>query len=154
MIQYQISWADMVSKKWEFCLKFESSSGRKDIVLTIWGSDTLSEELPIILIHLREVMKHSSSNDCMSLGHSGTFPRLIWCSKLYFCLKFECLFGKNNAVTTIGGSDIMLSKALWTIPIYIMEIRIDSQSNGCLYLQYNITFHRLMIQCPKLVILI
>ncbi len=59
--------ADMVSENWLDCLKFESIFDRKDTGLAIRGLDMLSEALPIILIHLREVRKHSSSNGCMSL---------------------------------------------------------------------------------------
>ena len=40
-------------------LEFESYFGRKDAVLTIRGSDILSEALPMILIYLREVRKYT-----------------------------------------------------------------------------------------------
>ena len=37
-----------------------------------------------ILVQLRKVKKHSSSNGCMSLQHRATFPRLIWCENCCF----------------------------------------------------------------------
>ena len=67
MPQHHIIWADRVSENWIFCLKIDSFCGRKDTVFTIRGLDILSEALLIILIHLREVSKQSSSNGCMTL---------------------------------------------------------------------------------------
>ena len=68
MPQHHIISADLVSEDWVFFLKIDSFCGRKDTaVLAIRGLDILSEALLIILIHLREVMKQSSSNGCMTL---------------------------------------------------------------------------------------
>ena len=54
--------ADMVSKKWLFCLEFDRLFGRKDIMLTIRGSQKLSMAFLSSLIYLRDVRKHSRSN--------------------------------------------------------------------------------------------
>ena len=62
-----------------FCLKYESYFGRNDMVLTMRGLKLLPVALPIILIHLRKVMKHSSSNVCLCLQHTITSPLLIQC---------------------------------------------------------------------------
>jgi len=40
-------------QNWMFCLKFESSFGRKDTILTIRGLDILYNALPIIIIYIR-----------------------------------------------------------------------------------------------------
>ena len=77
--QRLISQADLVPECWIFCLKIENYFVRKDIVLTIRGSDMMSEGLAFLLIHLRPVGKHSNSNGCMYREHSDTFPWLmIW----------------------------------------------------------------------------
>ena len=56
-----------------FCIYLESFPSRNGMVLIIRGSNILSEALPIILILLRKVMSHSSSNGCLSLWHSIQF---------------------------------------------------------------------------------
>ena len=66
-IQCNISQADLVSKIRYFCMKFESSFGRKDTVLTMMGSDALLDVLQILLIYPREVSEPSRSNICLSL---------------------------------------------------------------------------------------
>ena len=77
-----ISKACLVSKNWSsLCLIVDSSFGRKDTVMTGRGSDKLSEAHPISLIHLQEVWRHSSSNQCLSLWHIITFPRLALCQE-------------------------------------------------------------------------
>ena len=76
-----------VVRNWLFCLKFESSLGRKDTAFTMRGSNMVSKSFHIILIHIREVREHSSSNECMSLWHSVTFPRLMWCPNLVILSK-------------------------------------------------------------------
>ena len=73
--------ADLVSEIRAFCLKIEGFSGRKDFILAIRGVDMLSDASLIILMCLRDVRKHSSSNGCMSLRHRVILPRLIWCLK-------------------------------------------------------------------------
>ena len=62
--------------------------------MTIRRSGMLSEALPTIIIYLSEAMKHSSSNECMSLRHSHsiTFPRLIWFSKLVILLEIHLVY--------------------------------------------------------------
>ena len=60
--------------------------------MTIRGSGMLSEALPTIIIYLREATKHSSSNECMSLRHSITFPGLIWFSKLVILLEIHLVY--------------------------------------------------------------
>ena len=71
--------------------------------MTMRGSDMLSGTLLPIFIDLREIRKHSSSNECMSLSYMVTFPRLIWCPKpkLFFCLKSESSFGRKDTVLII-----------------------------------------------------
>ena len=41
----------------------------------------LSENLPIILIYLRNTRKHLSSNECQSSHHIVIFAGLIWCQR-------------------------------------------------------------------------
>ncbi len=79
MKQHQIAQADLLSVIGYFCLKFESSLGRKATAFTMRGSNMVAKSFYIILIHIREVREHSSSNECMSLRHSVIFPRLICC---------------------------------------------------------------------------
>ena len=93
---------------WLFCLKLGSSFVRKDTVLIIRRSNALSEALIIIVIHLWEVRKQSSSNGCLSLRHSVTYPMLIWYPNIdYFAYRFESSIGTNNNVLTIRGSDTL-----------------------------------------------
>ena len=49
----------------------------------------------IIIIHLREIMKHSSSNVCLSLHQSIVFAVLRGCSKSYILNEIcELLWGE------------------------------------------------------------
>ena len=86
-IQCNISQADLVSTSRYFCLKFESSFGRKDTVLTMMESDGLLDVLQILLIYPGEVSEPSRSNICLSLQQSVIFPRLMWCPKLIILLE-------------------------------------------------------------------
>ena len=86
-IQCNIPQADLVSKSRYFCLKFESSFGRKDTVLTMMESDGLLDVLQILLIYPREVSEPSRSNIWLSLQQSVIFPRLMWCPKLVILLE-------------------------------------------------------------------
>ena len=86
-IQCDISQADLVSKIRYYCLKFESSFGRRDTVPTMMGSDALLDVLQILLIYPREVSEPSRSNICLSLQQSVIFPRLMWCPKLVILLE-------------------------------------------------------------------
>ena len=47
-----------------------------------------------------EVWKQFSNNGYLSSQHSVTFPKLIWFLKLSFCLKFEPVLGRKDAVLT------------------------------------------------------
>ena len=86
-----------------FCLKFESSFGRKDTLLTMRGKQTLSQASQVIFIYLRELKIHPSSNGCMPLCHSVTFPRLIWCSKFVNLLQmFEFVLIKRPCIDHQG----------------------------------------------------
>jgi len=68
---------------WIFGLIFECLFGRKEAVLvTLRGWDIMSEALLIILIYLRKVGNHPSSNGYLSLWHRTTFSALILCPKL------------------------------------------------------------------------
>ena len=58
--------ADLVSKIDYFAPNMRAVLVKKDSVLTIMSSDFLSELLPIILMHVREVRRQSSSNACQS----------------------------------------------------------------------------------------
>ena len=69
-------------QNWLFCLKVEGSFCRNNTVMTMRLLVMLSEARSIIHIGPREVRKHSSSNGCLFLQQSVTFPRLIWCPKL------------------------------------------------------------------------
>ena len=73
LAQPHICNADLVFEIRVICLKIEGFSGKKDTVLTVRGVRMLSEALPIILMCLREAMKHSSSNGCMFLRQRATF---------------------------------------------------------------------------------
>ena len=73
------SWADMMFTVLLFCSKFDLSICQKDTMMTIRGSNRRSDALPTILIHQREVRKHSSSNRCMPFLFSLVFPGVIWC---------------------------------------------------------------------------
>ena len=89
--------ADLVLNIGYVTWHFRGVLGRKDTVLTTRGSQISAEAILIILIHLQEVGKHSSSNGWMSLHHSVTFPRLIWCSKLDILLEiWEIVWAKKT----------------------------------------------------------
>ena len=71
----------------------------------------MSEARPIILIHLREVMRQSSINGCLPLLPGIVFPGLIWFPNLANLLENEWLLGRKDSVLTIRGS-YMLSESL------------------------------------------
>ena len=122
---------------------------RNESMLTIRGDDTLPvpESCPTILIYLREVMRHSTNNGCLSFGHSVTFPRLISCPKLrLFCLNKGSSFGRKDSVLITRGSDT-LSEALAIILIYVREVRKRPSSSGCPSLGQIVLFPGL-IWCP------
>ena len=137
---------------WWFCLKLGSCFGRKYTVLIKRGLDMLSEAIPIIIIHLRKVRKHSSTNGCRSLWHSVAFPRLIWSLKLVILVNIWCCFCKNDTVLAIRRLG-MMPEALPAIAIYLSKGGKHSSSNGCQSLWHSATFPGL-IWCPKLVILL
>ena len=60
---------------------------KNNTVMTIRLYDMLSQTLPIILIGLEEIRKHSSSNGCLSLQHWIIIPEVILCPKL--CILLE-----------------------------------------------------------------
>ena len=66
-----------VVQNWLFCLKFESSLGRKATDFTLRGWNMVPGGFYIILILIRDVREHSRSNEHMSLWHSVRFLRLI-----------------------------------------------------------------------------
>ena len=113
---------------WLFYLKFGSRFGRKDTVMTMRWSDTLSEALLLILIYLGEISKHSSSNGCLSLWHSITFSSQCGAQNWIFC--FSC-FVRKDTVRTIRGSDTV-SEAILTILIHLRKVEKYSNSNGCM----------------------
>ena len=120
--------------------KYESISGRNDEVLTIRGSDMLPGPLPLIIIHLRKVIKHSSSNGCLSVWYSIPFSVLVWAPKLVILHKiWEFCFSRNDMVATMKVSYI-LSGALPIILMHLRSVRKDSLSNGLLSLQHSISF--------------
>ena len=137
-----------------FCFNIESTFGRKDTLLIIRGPDTLSEALEIILIHLREVRKHSSSNRCVSLQHRPTLSGRSGTHNWLFYLKFEHSFGRKDTVLTMRASDT-LPEALKNNPIHEGKVMKHSSSNGCTSLRHSITFPRL-IYCsrPRIVLLL
>ena len=61
---------------WYFALKLRVIFGRNDTCLIIRCLYMLSEADVRFFIHLMKVMKHSSSNGCLSLQRSITFP--VW----------------------------------------------------------------------------
>ena len=61
---------------WFFACNLRVVWGRNDRLLTLWGSCGQLEALTMIIIHLMEVMKHSSCNGYLSLQHSSPFPTL------------------------------------------------------------------------------
>ena len=72
-MHYHICCAERVPQIWKFVWNLRVSIGRNDTVQHINGWWMLSEASPICLVHLRKVVKHSSSNGCLSLQYSITF---------------------------------------------------------------------------------
>ena len=140
------------AQNWLFCLQNECFFSRNESMLTIRGDDTLPESCPTILIYLREVMRHSTNNGCLSFGHSITFPRLISCPKLrLFGLNKGSSFGRKDTVLITRGSDT-LSEALAIILIYVREVRKRPSSSGCPSLVQIVLFPGLIWCPPELVI--
>ena len=80
--QHSISCAQMVLKIWYFAWNLRAPVlGRNDMVWITRVSLILSEAKTIIPMYLRKVMKHSSSNRCISLQYSIPFPVLGGCPK-------------------------------------------------------------------------
>ena len=125
----------------------------KDTVLTIRGSDMLSDALPLICIHPRKVMNYSSSNECMSLSHLVIFSTLIWSPKSVILSRIGVVvWVEKDTLVAIKGSCI-LSGSHPIILIQLRNIRKDSYSNGCMAFGQSVTFS-LPIWSPKLVFLI
>ena len=80
--QYTISRPERVPKKWNIVHNLGVVWGRNDTLWTTMGSFMLSKILSIIIIHLRKVRKHSSSNVCLALKFCIPFPMLKGCLKL------------------------------------------------------------------------
>ena len=65
-VQYHICCAERVPQILKFVWNLRVNIGRNDTVQHINGWWMLSKASPICLMHLRKVMKHSSSNGCLS----------------------------------------------------------------------------------------
>ena len=148
-----IFWADQVPTKLVICLKIESSVGRKYTVLAIMGSNTLSDAISIIFIHLSDVRKYSSSNWYVSLWHNIRCSRLIMCPKLVTLLDNLSYFCRIRHCVDHKGGYYILSADLPIMLIHLREVMKHSRSSGCLSLQQNVISPGL-IWCPKLVSLL
>ena len=81
LTQCHISQSDLVPKIGYFAWNWRAVLVETYTMMTKRGSNTLSEALTIIPVHLNEVMNHSSSNISMSLWLNIIFPCLIWCQE-------------------------------------------------------------------------
>ena len=132
--QCHISQAEMVSKHWLFCLKSAHSLGRKDTMLAIMRSNTMSETLQVVFIHKRRLRRLPRSNGCVSLWHSTIFLRLIWCPNIGH-------FAWNLSVASIETTlcwpwvDSIRCKRLFWSSIYIYRRLLNTQGamNICPY---------------------
>ena len=79
--QYPISPAERAPEIWHFTWNLRVLLGRNDTVLTIRGLCMQAETPILICVHLRNDMKYSSSNGCLSLQHSIPYPVLRGCPK-------------------------------------------------------------------------
>ena len=79
--QNHIFSAERVPWFWYFARNLRVVFGRNDTYLTTRSLLMLAEAPADLPIHLMKVMKHSSSNECLSLKHSMTFPVLRGCPK-------------------------------------------------------------------------
>ena len=76
---------------------------------------------------LRNVMKRSSSNGCLSIWQTIIFPRMILCPTLVIGIRsFQHLIVRKDTVSTVMGSN-MLSEALPIILIYLTKV-INTQA--------------------------
>ena len=113
----------------------------------------LPEDPASIHIHLRKVMKHSSSNGCLSLSLTITFPVLKWWPKLVILFDIGEYFPAEMTLCwPQGGLDM-----LWnTLPIILIHIQKDmkySSSNGYCSLCHISTWP-VLIWYPKVYILL
>ena len=134
-----------------FCIKYESSFHRNDTVLTIKSSYMLQEAILTIIIHLRMVMKHSSSNGCVSLWQRHHFFGWPSAKTLYFAWNSRGILVKMTWYWPWGGSDIPIADLQFII-IHLMMVMKHLSSNGCLFIQHIIPFP-LLIWASKFVIL-
>ena len=146
-VPHHISSAMGVPKIWYFAWKLRVVLGKKDTWFTIRCLFILSLAPINIPIHLKKALKYSNSNGYCSLQRTTTFPMLRGCPNLIIFMKIEGCFGRNDTWLTIRCL-FMLSEATVNIPINLMRVMKHSSSNGCLSLQYTITFPMLR-GCPK-----
>ena len=99
----------------------------------------LSEALPIVPFYLRKVMKHSSSNGCLSAQHTIPFPMQGGCPKAGVCIKFGRYFWQNDTVWTIPGLYILPGALLITL-VYPTRVMRQSNSNGYISLEHIVIF--------------
>ncbi len=120
---------------------FASKSGVLLVETTMWWpeGDQIWCQRPFqfILIELREIMKHSSSYEYLSLPHNVTFPKLIWCTRLILYLEiWDPVSCSKDSMLTLRGSDT-LSEALPIILIHLRQVMKYSSSNGCMSLRHS-----------------
>ena len=70
-----------VPKIWQLAHNLRVVFGIYDIMWTMTGSYMVSIAPPAVTIHMTKVMKHSSSNGCLSLQYIIPFPVLRECPK-------------------------------------------------------------------------
>ncbi len=131
---HHISSAERVPQTWYIAWKLRVILGKNDTCLTIRCLYMLSEAPMKLPRHLMKVMNHSSSNGCLSLQRSITFPVLRGCPKSDILHEnWELFFGKNDTCLTMRCMYI-LSGAPVTLPIHLMKVMKHSSSNRCLSL--------------------
>ena len=79
--QHPLFCADLVPKTCNFAWNLRVSFCGNRMGVTRRGQYMIPEALYIILIHLREILKYSTSNGCLSSQHIISFPVLILCLK-------------------------------------------------------------------------
>ena len=107
---------------------------RNDMIWIIDGLQMLSKALPFTLMHLKKVVKHLSSNTCVSpCSTESYFPCREGAQKLIFCINLWVIFGRNDTTWTIWEFYI-LSGALPIVLIYLRKGMRHLSSNECLSL--------------------
>ena len=140
-VQYHICCAEREPQIWKFVWNLRVNIGWKGTAQHINGWWMLLRKLlPLCLMHLRKVKKHSNSNGCLLLAVQYHICCAVREPQIWkFVWNLRVNIGRNDTVQHINGW-WMLSEGFPICLMHLRKVMKHSRSNGSLSLQYIITF--------------